>query len=265
MVGLFLLTALAGYLACAVVVHRHRRWPTYRVALWCAGLAAIAAALVGPLAEAAHRDFVAHVAGHLLLGMLAPLLLVLSAPVTLALRVLPVARARRLARLLASSPVRFLTHPVPAAALNLAGLWLFYTTGLYQAAAHDLGLHAVAHLHMLAAGYLFTVATIGVDPSPHRPGHLARAVVLVLFLAAHAILAKHLYAHPPAGVTSGQAASGAMLMYYGGDAIDLAVIVVFCRQWFITCRPRPAPDRPTRPVNQGADSRPRAARIWSTE
>jgi putative membrane protein len=238
--GLLLLAALAGYLACAVAVRRHGRWPVHRDVLWCAGLGAVAAALIGPLAEVAHRDFVAHMVGHLLLGMLAPLLLVLAAPVTLALRVLPVARGRRLARLLASKPLQVLTHPVPAAALNLAGLWLLYTTDLYQAMSHQAGLHAAAHFHMLAAGYLFTFAMVGIDPSPHRPGHPTRTVVLVLYLAAHAVLAKHLYGYPAAGVTGQQAASGAMLMYYGGDAIDLAVIIVFCRQWFISSRPRHA-------------------------
>jgi putative membrane protein len=31
-----------------------------------------------------------------------------------------------------------------------------------------------------------------------------------------------------------------MLMYYGGDLIDAALITVFCWQWFTASRPRPA-------------------------
>ena len=51
---------------------------------------------MGPVATAAHSTFAAHMAGHLLRGMAAPLVLVLGAPVTLALRALPVAEARTL-------------------------------------------------------------------------------------------------------------------------------------------------------------------------
>jgi putative membrane protein len=129
-------------------------------------------------------------------------------------------------------------HPVTAAVLNVDGLWL-YTTGLYPAMHEHPALHLVVHAHLLLAGYLFTFSIVGVDPAPHRLGYGYRAAVLVLYLAAHAILAKYLYAHPPVGVPTGQAHRGAMLMYYGGDAVDLGVIVVFCRQWFIAARPRP--------------------------
>jgi putative membrane protein len=60
----------------------------------------------------------------------------------------------------------------------------------------------------------------------------ARGGAPVLFLAAHGILAKYLYGHPPAGVPAGAGRAGAELMYYGGDLIDLALIVVFCWQWY---------------------------------
>jgi putative membrane protein len=240
LIAVILLGALAGYLACGLRARRRGSWPAYRDALWCAGIVVAAVTLTGPLAEAAHHEFVAHMAGHLLLGMLAPLLLVLAAPVTLALRALPARPARRLSWLLTRRPIRVLTHPVTAAALNLGGLWLLYTAGLYQATVQHAGLHAAVHVHMLAAGYLFTFAIVGVDPSPHRPGYLTRAVVLVLFLAAHAVLAKQVYGHAPAGVPNAQAASGAVLMYYGGDLIDVALITVFCWQWFTACRPNRA-------------------------
>ena len=70
--------------------------------------------------------------GHLLLGMLSPVLLVRAAPVSLALRALPVTTARTLVRLLSSRPVRFVSHPVTAGTGNLVGLWLLYTTSLYS-------------------------------------------------------------------------------------------------------------------------------------
>jgi putative membrane protein len=232
LVGPALLAVALGY-AAAWVASRHRgRWPVHRGVLWFGGLGSVAAGLLGPPAVAADHDFTAHAAVHLLLGMLAPLALVLAAPVTLLLRALPVAAARRVSRLAASRPVRFLTHPVPAAVLNAGGLWLLYPTALYPATHHQPALHLAVHAHLLLAGYLWTNAIVGVDPAPHRPGHLTRAVVLVLFLAAHAILAKYLYAHPPAGVPIDQGRRGAVLMYYGGDAVDLGLIVVFCRQWF---------------------------------
>jgi putative membrane protein len=133
--------------------------------------------------------------------------------------------------------VRVLTHPVTAAVLNAGGLWVLYTTRLYQQMNEHSWLHVLVHAHILAAGFLFTAAIIGVDPAPHRPGARTRAVVLVAFLAAHDILAKHLYAYPPMGVSAAQAHTGAQLMYYGGDLLDLALITIFCWQWYSTNRP----------------------------
>jgi putative membrane protein len=121
--------------------------------------------------------------------------------------------------------------------LNAGGLWLLYTTELFPAMHRHPWLATLVHLHMLAAGYLFTAAMIGADPMPHRPSRPVRAVVLVAGLAAHGILAKYLYGHPPAGVPVVQAEAGAQLMYYGGDLLHLALLVVFCRQWYAASAP----------------------------
>ena len=234
--------AAVAYPVAVLALHRRDdRWPPWRTACWTVGLACAAAAVAGPVAVAAHHDFTAHMIGHLLLGMAAPLLLVAGAPVTLALRSLPTAYARRLSTILRSRPARVLTHPMTAAALNAGGLWLLYTTDLYQRMGTQPGLHAVVHLHVLAAGYLFTAAVVGVDPAPHRPGRPVRAAALVAFLAAHGVLAKYLYGHPPAGVPAAQAMDGTQLMYYGGGLVDLALIIVFCHQWYAATDPaRPA-------------------------
>ena len=201
--------ALVWALAAAAVAYvlaaaRTGAWPPVRTAAWLAGVATAAVGVSVP----------DHMIGHLLLGMLAPLLLVRAAPVTLALRTLPVAKARRLSRVLRSRPARVLTAPAVAAVLDVGGLWLIFSTDLHE--------HPLAQVHVLAAGYLFTAAVVGVDPSPHRARLGTRAAVLVLASAAHGILAKRLYGSDP---------DGAMLMYYGGDVIEVALAVLLGREW----------------------------------
>jgi putative membrane protein len=247
-----LLLAGAGYLAGA-----SRGRSPWRAVAWCAGLVAVGASLTGPLADAAVHDFRAHMVVHLLLGMLAPLLLVRAAPVSLALRTLPVAAARRLSGVMRSGLVRALTHPLVAAALAAGGLWALYTTDLYAQMGRHAWLHVLVHVHLLAAGYLFTAAVIGIDPAPHRPGRPVRAVALLLFLAAHDVLAKTVYARPPDGVPAGTARAAAELMYYGGGGVDLVVIIIFCGQWYAATDPR----RRHRPAHRPAPARP-AARAW---
>jgi putative membrane protein len=226
---------VAGAILYLLAVQRIRRrnqpWPARRTGLWLLGLVAAAAPLAGPIAEQAHADFRTHMIGHVLLGMLAPLLMVLAAPVTLALRALPVNRARVLARALRSSPVVILTHPVTAALLSIGGLWLLYRTGLYNASTQEPLLRVAVHAHVLLAGYLFTFSLVGPDPAPHRPGLGVRAGVLVLAVAAHNILAKLLYAEPPAGVAPDQAATAAQIMYYAGAPIELALFILVGMEW----------------------------------
>ncbi|MDI3330927.1 MAG: cytochrome c oxidase assembly protein [Micrococcus sp.] len=235
-----LLAAAIGY-AVALRASRSRSpWPVRRTLSWYAGLGCASAALLGPVAGAAHASFTAHMAGHLLLGMAAPLLLALAAPVTLGLRALPVAAARSLTRLLRSRYLRGVTHPVAAAVLNAGGLWLLYTTPLYQSMHGSALLHALVHTHVLVAGYLFTAALVGPDPDPHRASMPVRSAVLIGFIAAHSMLAKWLYAHPPAGVGRADGEAGALLMYYGGDAVDVVLIVLLFSGWYAATRPRAA-------------------------
>lgn len=231
-------TALAavGVVAAlsAIAMWRARRrgpWPPLRALSWFAGIACAALA-VGPIARLAHESFTAHMVGHLLLGMLAPLLLVLGAPVTLALRALPVDDARALSRVLRSPVVRVLTHPITAALLNAGGLWLLYGTDLFALMHGSALVHAAVHLHILLAGYVFTASLVGRDPDPHRASLGMRAAVLLVFIAVHSTLAKRLYGHPPPGVEPLDAQVGSQVMYYGGDVIDVALLVLLGWAWF---------------------------------
>ncbi|WP_083587150.1 cytochrome c oxidase assembly protein [Agrococcus sp. Marseille-P2731] len=211
---------------------RGRRWPAYRTICWILGIAAATVSVAGPLAAAAHSSFVAHMWAHLLVGMLAPLLLVAAAPVTLALRALDVLSARQLSRLLRTRPVRVVAHPLTAALLNAGGLWLIYLTPLFALMQSSQLMHVAVHAHLLLAGYLFTAAVIGVDPNPHRLARPWVAGIVVLTMASHSILAKHLYANPPAAVPVLEAHDGAQLMYYAGAWLEAAIVVIFCAQWY---------------------------------
>lgn len=241
MMILLFVALLLTYIGAAIVSSRYnhlRTWPLYRYLFCIIGILCAAAAMVGPLANHAHMDFTAHMVGHLLLGMLAPLLLVLAAPMTLILRTLKVTAARRLSRILKSWLVRIPSHPIVATILNIGGLWILYTTDLYMAMQENTFLHLMVHLHVFLAGYFFTISIIYIDPISHRFSFVYRAVILLIALAAHGILSKYIYAKPPTGVPAEQAEIGGMIMFYGGDAVDIVLIFILCLQWFKATRPR---------------------------
>jgi putative membrane protein len=181
-----------------------------------------AAVLVTGLALPAH-DFAGHARQHLLVAMVAPLGLVLGAPVTLLLRTLPVGPARRLTRLLRSRPARVAAHPVVALLLTAGGLAALYLTPLYGRTLADPVLHQAMTVHFVLSGCLFAWVVAGADPAPHRPSVPARLVLLGVAIAVHATLSQLLYAgalvQVPATVADRQA--GATLMYYGGDLAEL--------------------------------------------
>ncbi len=212
----------------AVLSLRGRRmpWKARRTAAFVIGMGLLAVALLPPLAS---RDdlFTVHVVQHLMLGMFAPVFLALSAPITLALRVLSPRGRRWVVSVLHNLLARLLTHPVTAAALSVGGLALLYGTGLYGQAEQHAWVHALVHLHFVVSGYLFAAAIIGLDPRKHQPSLLLRCLVLIAASGAHAVIAKLLYAHGPAAWQT-----GAQVMWYGGDAVDVLMVAVLFAQWY---------------------------------
>ncbi|HEY0938408.1 MAG TPA: cytochrome c oxidase assembly protein [Trebonia sp.] len=231
--GLTLLAA-GGYLAGLRQLRRRgHRWPRARTACLVAGALAVAAALLPPV-SAHDQRFGVHVLQHLLLGMAAPALLALSAPVTLALRTAPPGARRVLLRVLHSRLAAFLTAPAVAVTLNLGGLYALYLTRLYETAERSDLIHAAVHLHMFVAGGLLSWALIGIDPVRRRPPVPVRVAALVVASAGHDFLSKFLYARdlPFGGGTVAARHFGAELMYYGGTLVDVALAVVIMAQWY---------------------------------
>ncbi|MGW4409476.1 cytochrome c oxidase assembly protein [Nonomuraea sp. NPDC004702] len=227
-----LLAALsaAGYL---VLAGRASPWKRRRPVAFLAGLALAAVALTGPVAAWAAADFRGHMLQHLLIGMLAPLCLVLGAPMTLLLRCLPAAHARRLGGFLRGRAAHFVAHPVTALVLSVGGMVVLYCTPLYDLATGDPWLHAALHAHFLLSGCLFAWAIAGPDPAPRRPSVPARLVVLGVAIAVHSGLSQLMYAGIGVDlpVPADQRRGAAEIMYYGGDIAELLLAVALATGW----------------------------------
>ncbi|MFE9025030.1 cytochrome c oxidase assembly protein [Streptomyces iakyrus] len=238
--ALVLLAAAGAYLLL-VRRARHRNpalgWSRWRTGSFLGGILLLGVALLPPVAPFAHEDFRGHMVQHLLIGMYAPLGLVLAAPVTLLLRTLPASRGRRLTAVLHSPPARVISHPAVALVLSTGSLVALYFTPLYNATASGPAAHWLLHAHFLLSGCLFAHAIAGPDPAPARPGVRARLVCLGVAIAAHAVISQLIYAgfrvhiHAPVDQVQG----GAEIMYYGGDLAELLLAAALVATW----RPEP--------------------------
>ncbi|MGO1173040.1 MAG: cytochrome c oxidase assembly protein, partial [Actinomycetaceae bacterium] len=193
---LFVLMVTAGALVYGRWALRLRRrgihWPVGRTVCWYLGLAVFLYLTAGAPTVYGDVLFSVHMAMHMALTMLVPLFIVLAAPVTLALRALPVrkdgSRGPRewLLALVGSRWARAWAHPV-VAGVNFAGsLIVFYFTPLFSMALDGHLGHMLMVFHFSLAGYMFVNALIGIDPGPARPPYPLRLVLLIATMGFHA-------------------------------------------------------------------------------
>jgi cytochrome c oxidase assembly factor CtaG/putative copper export protein len=180
----------------AGVVRLRRRgdtWANGRVLAFLLGCLALLFATSSGLGRYMPAMFSMHMTAHMLLSMLVPILLVLGAPVTLALRALPAAgrddppgpREWLLAGL-HSRWSRFFTHPIVATIMFVAGFYGLYFGGLFDAAAGSHFGHVAMNVHFLLSGYLFYWVVIGVDPAPRSIPPLGKVAMVFASLPLHA-------------------------------------------------------------------------------
>jgi len=127
------------------------------------------------------------------LNMFLPVLLVLGAPITLALRALPPAGDDRppgprewLVRLIHSPVTTFFAHPVVAFLLFVVSLYVVYFTPVFDTLARYHWGHELMSIHFLVVGYLFFWVIIGDDPGPRRLPFLGRLGLLFAVMPFHA-------------------------------------------------------------------------------
>lgn len=216
-----------------------RGWSRWRTALFLCGCGVLILGLSPQLLPFANDDFRKHMLQHLLVAMLAPIGLVMAAPITLLLRTLPSRYGRIITGVLRSRYAGIIANPAVALVLDLGGMAALYFTPLYMAMMMHPALHYLVHFHFVAAGCLYTWVIAGPDPAPHRPSVPARLVVLGVAVVIHSVLSQLLYAGwhvaVPAPVT--QLQRGAELMYYGGDIAEMLLGFALVSTW------HPAPKR----------------------
>src|SRR4051794_30294759 len=196
--------------------------PMGKQACMYAGVATIAASLVLPLD--AGRRFDGHMAQHLLLGDIAPLLVVLGLDGRI-LRPLLAFRAVR--------SLRVLAHPLVALPLWALNLCAWHTPALYDAALnHDL-VHALEHAMFFACGALMWAAVVEPLPGPRWFGTAWKAAYVLAVRAIGAGLATaFLFAGRPvysAYSIDDQRAAGGLMLTEGAVVTLIAFAWLFLR------------------------------------
>ena len=240
--------ALVVYLAAMVRLRRTGvPWPWWRTLAWIGGTASLFAVTGTWLNGYSMVLFSVHMTQHMVLSLITPLLLLLAAPVTLALRTLPrgagAAGAPRALLLdaLHSRFARFVAHPLFTVPLFLASLSGVYFTPLFDALMGSPVGHQLMLTHFVVTGLLFFGPIVAQDPWPRTLSHPGRMLELFLPVPFHAffgvsiMLAGSLvvttFADPPAGwgidPLRDQGEAGGIVWAFGELPTVLVLAVVF--------------------------------------
>jgi putative membrane protein len=242
--------SLLGLVAYLVGVARLRRtgvvWPWWRTASWILGTLSIVAVTGTWLNGYSMVLFSLHMVQHMVLAMISPILLLVAAPVTLALRTLPrgegAAAAPRalLLNFLHSRFTRILASPGFTVPLFIASLYGIYFTPIFDALMSTAPGHQFMLAHFVVTGLLFFGPVIAQDPWPNTHSHPTRILELVIPVPFHAffgvavMIASSLlvdsFANPPAGwgidPVGDQTVAGGIAWSFGELPTVIVLIVV---------------------------------------
>ncbi|MFF6777316.1 cytochrome c oxidase assembly protein [Streptomyces sp. NPDC012637] len=226
-------------------------WPVSRTVFFTVGVLSIALVMCTGLNDYGMVMFSVHMVQHMVISMLSPILLLLGAPVTLALRALPVAGRGSLGprelllKLLHSRYMRIVTHPAFTISMFIASLYALYFTPLFDFLMESKTGHVAMMVHFLMVGVVFFWPIMGVDPGPHRPGYVMRMLELFAGMPFHAFFGiammmateplVEVYANPPASLgidaLSDQNAAGGIAWAFS-EIPSVLVLIALVYQWY---------------------------------
>ncbi|MFI1359979.1 cytochrome c oxidase assembly protein [Streptomyces sp. NPDC020898] len=246
------LTGLALYGWGVVrLTRRGDKWSVGRTVSFVLGVLTVMLVMCTRLNDYGMVMFSVHMVQHMIISMVSPILILLGAPITLALRALPVAgRGRKgprelLLAFLHSRFMRIVTHAAFTIPLFIASLYVLYFTPIFDFLMESKVGHITMMCHFLAVGLIFFWPIMGVDPGPNRPGYLMRMLELFAGMPFHAFFGIALmmasepmvesYKNPPASLgidalTDQNAAGG--IAWAFSEIPTVLVLLALLFQWY---------------------------------
>lgn len=185
-----------GYAAGVVrLLRRGDRWPWGRTIAWMLGVLALLWCTNAGISQYANITPGLHMAQHMALTMLVPILLVLGGPATLALRAIRPSTGPQwgprewIVYALHSRAAVILTNPLVVLAIYFVGLYGLYLSTLFGTLMGSHVGHVAMQAHFIVSGYLFYWVLIGVDPRPRFLPYWQRFLILVMASAFHGFFA----------------------------------------------------------------------------
>lgn len=226
------------------------RWPFGRTLSWAVGVALVLWVTATGIEGYGMRMFSVHMFQHMILTMLAPVFLLLGAPVTLMLRALPSGRGRRAAPrralvwLLHSPIAKVGAHPVFTLSLFIFSLYGIYLPPIFDLFMSSVWGHYFMLLHFLVTGIIFFGPVLMVDPWPGTRNHMLRIMLMMAGLPFHAFFAiavmmakgpiVDFFASPPAAwnldVMEDQLWGGGLTWVFG-DVPTIVVMIALAILW----------------------------------
>ncbi|MEV6195038.1 cytochrome c oxidase assembly protein [Streptomyces sp. NPDC051920] len=234
------------------LARRGDAWSWGRTAAFVTGVLTVMLVMCTKLNDYGMVMFSVHMVQHMVISMLSPILILLGAPITLALRALPVAAKRGtkgprelLLMFLHSRYMRIVTHPAFTIPMFIASLYALYFSPLFDFLMGSTTGHVAMMCHFLAVGLFFFWPIMGVDPGPHRPGYLMRMLELFAGMPFHAFFGIALmmasgpmvesYENPPASLgidaLADQTAAGGIAWAFS-EIPSVLVLLALLFQWY---------------------------------
>lgn len=167
-------------------------WPVLRTVSWTIGWLVFIYFTSGAPGTYGKVLFSWHMIMHMGIAMIAPIFMVLGAPMLLALRALPARPDKTLGPrefllgLVHSRYLKVVANPAFAAAMFFFSMAIFYFTPWFEFSMTTHTGHTLMIVHFLMSGYFFVWTLIGIDPGPQRWSPLALMIVLFVTISFHA-------------------------------------------------------------------------------
>lgn len=218
-----------------------RTRPVWKDVAFVTGVVLVAGSLVGPADRAADGSFFFHAIQHVVLGMVAPLLVVVADPLQLALQAAAPDTRARLRTVVRSRFVRRVGSGFVPLAFFAGGMWVVYLTPVYRLSVENDAVHALVHLHLLLAGMLLAWFLVGDRGGEGYRDHPIRMLTVVALVPVHAVIGVVLVSGdriltavpaPPFGWDAlADQRAGATVLWVAGELVTVALAGVVLLRW----------------------------------